>query len=306
MLSAGSDVPYRALLMGASVLFGSVMVLFIYSIVAKSIPGWQAAGWSFFTSTNWNFAEGQYGALPLILGTFVTTGLALVLAVPVGVGAALATVFVIPSRFRIIVASTVELLAVVPSVIYGVWGYQVMLHWLDSKGQPWLASLTSGHWPFAEQGVGAGIMLGSFVLSVMILPTITAVSRDVLAAVPQELIEGALSLGATRGQVLRKVVVPSARSGILGAVVLGTGRALGETIAMVLLLGGISPLHPLPTNFFNTTGTLATEIANNFGDLNGPVPVGILCCLALTLMVIVGVVNLSARTIVGRSVRKLQ
>ncbi len=305
-LSTGSDLPYRVLLIVTAVLVGGLFLAFIGSIVQESIPGWRTVGWTFFTGTNWNYGAHIYGALPLIVGTVLTTGLALLLAVPVGFGTALAIVFLIPRRFQLIISSIVELLAVVPSIIYGVWGYLTIQPWLDATVQPWLASKTNGHFPFSGLGIGFGLMLGSLVLAVMILPTIAAISRDVVAAVPNEMIEGALSLGATKSQVLRKVVVPSSRSGLLGAVTLGTGRALGETIAMVVLLGGVNQTHPIPVSLFGTTGTLASEIANNFGNLSGAAGLGVLCCLALVLMVIIGLVNLSARVIVARNLRKFQ
>jgi len=282
------------------------MVLFVYMIVSKSIPGWQSAGWSFFTSTNWNFSNGQYGALPLIAGTILTTLLALVVAVPIGVGTAVALAFFIPRRLRTPIGAIVEILAVVPSVIYGVWGLFVLVPILDQTIMPWLSSLTGGKWPFSPQGTGQSLLLGGVVLGVMILPTVAAISRDVLVAVPNELIEGSLSLGATKGRTLRSVVLPTAKTGIIGAVVLGTGRAMGETIAMVFLLGGVNQLHPIPTNLFATTATLASEIASNWGDLNGPIPIGIICCLALTLMVMVGLVTFSARGIIARAERRLR
>ena len=302
----GSDLPYRVVLWVVTGFFASVMIVFAGSLVWNSIPGWQAAGLYFFYGTTWDSTIATFGALPFILGTLITTVLAVLVAAPLGIGGALAIVFVIPRRLRAVVSSLVELLAVIPSIIYGIWGYLVLLPLMDQKIQPWLASKTGGHWPFAEQGVGKGLLLGSVILAVMILPTVTAISRDVLAGVPHDLVEGALSLGATKGQVLAKVVVPAARPGLIGAVVLGTARALGETIALTLVLGGASPLHPIPTNLFATLDTLATSIVNNWGDLTGSTSVGALYCLALTLAVIVGTVNFSARRIIRRSARRLQ
>ncbi len=304
-LSAGSDAPYRVMQFVIAGIFCVIAVLFIYSIVSKSIPGWEQTGLGLLYRTNWNYGNFQYGALPLILGTALTTVFALLLAVPIGIGSALAISFLVPRRLRLVISSVVELLAVVPSVIYGVWGLLTMEAFLNQKGEPWLRNLTNGRWPFSGVPIGLGIMLGSIVLSVMILPTIVAVSRDVFIALPQELVEGALSLGATRSQVLRKVVVPSSRTGLLGAVTLGTGRALGETIALFFLLGGVSPLHSLCTSAFCTGGTIASELAGNVGTRNDPVSFGVLCALAMTLMVIVGAVNLGARAIVRRQAAKL-
>jgi len=144
------------------------------------------------------------------------------------------------------------------------------------------------------------------VLAVMIIPTITAISRDVLAAVPDELIEGGLSVGATRGQVLRRIALPTSRSGIIGAVTLGAARALGETIALFLLLGALDNSHPFPRGLNSGLATLATEIVSNFGQLSGKIPFGVICELAVTLMVIVGITNLAARLIVRRNLQRLQ
>jgi phosphate transport system permease protein len=304
---AGSDLPYRILIGAFAVIVAAVMALYFYSIIAGSIPGWQAAGWHFFFGSDWNFSLHKYGALPLIVGTALTTALALLLAVPVSIGAAIAIVFLIPRRARLAVSSVVELLAFVPSIVFGVWGFYTIQPWLQNTVQPWLTnSLFHHNWPFNSDPTGRGLMLGSMVLAVMITPTITAISRDVLAAVPDELIEGGLSIGATRGQVLRRVALPSARTGILGAITLGTARALGETIALFLLLGGLDPAHPFPRGLNSGLATLSTEIVANFGELSGKVPGGILYCLALTLMVIVGLTNLTARLVVRRSLQRLQ
>ena len=179
--------------------------------------------------------------------------------------------------------------------------------WLGVRAEPWLQNLFHGHWPFSGIPLTYGFMLGSIVLAVMILPTITAITRDVFVLVPNELIEGALSLGATRGQILRKVVLPTARTGMIGAVVLGTARALGETVALAFLLGGLTNVCTLPTHLFCTGATLSTEIVNNITEYLGqPGPFGVLCCLALVLMVLVGLVNFAARSIVARAERKLR
>jgi phosphate transport system permease protein len=302
---AGSDLPYQIFLIVVAVVLGAVTVAFFYSIVKSSIPGWEQAGWQILVGTTWNFTNDQFGGLPLIAGTFVTTFVALLFAVPIGIGAAIGLAFLIPRRIQPVVSAIVELLAIVPSVIYGLWGYYVikltLIEW-----QPKIQNFFHGVWPFTGNAIlGVGIFLGSIVLAVMILPTVTAISRDVLVAVPKELNEGGLSLGATRSQTLRKVILPAARPGLLGAVVLGTGRALGETIAMVFLLGGVTSGSPWPFGLFKQGATLASTIAENFGEYSGPTLFGVLCCLALVLMVIVAAVNFGARALVSNSERKL-
>jgi phosphate transport system permease protein len=305
--SAGSDRPYRFVLWAVSAVMAVVLIAFVFSIVKNSIPGWQVAGWSFFTSKYWDFGSNQFGVIPLVLGTLFTTIVAVLVASPIAIGTALAVVFLVPRRLKTPVSALVEVLAVVPSIIYGVWGALVLDGWLGGHAQPWLANLFHHKWPFSGTPVGYGMMLGSIVLAVMILPTVTAIARDVIVLVPNDLIEGALSLGATRSQVIRKVVLPTSRTGLFGAVVLGTGRALGETVAMAFLLGGVTSASPLPTSFLSTGATLASEIANHFLEAVGQNSLlGVLNCLALVLMVFVGLVNLAARLIIARAERRLR
>ena len=193
----------------------------------------------------------------------------------------------------------VELLAAVPSVVYGLWGLNVLVPWMSTTIQPWLAGLTSGGWPFSGNAIGLGLVLASTVLSIMVLPTIVAISRDVIAAVPRDLIEGALSLGATRSQVLLKVVVPSAKIGLLGAVSLGAGRALGETVAVAMVIGS-SP--SMPHSLFSLGSTLASTIATQFID-SSPQQLAALGALAMILMFLTASVNAIARALVQRGVK---
>jgi phosphate transport system permease protein len=296
--SAGRDLPYRTFLWVAGIIVAIIVVGFFASIVKASIPGWQAAGPGLLWHDDWSLTLGQYGALPLILGTFATTVIAAALAIPISVGAATALAYLMPRRLQPTISAIVELLAVIPSVVYGLWGVEVFRLTMQNDIEPFLHGLTGGHWPFNGPEYGTGLLLGALILAVMIMPTVTAISRDVLAAVPREMVEGALSLGATRSQVLRRVVIPSARSGIVGASALGIGRALGETIAMLFVLGNAGSL--LPSNLFAPTLTLAAEIANDIGNTSGPTQFGVLACLALILMVIVFSVNLLGRIIVSR------
>jgi phosphate transport system permease protein len=221
----------------------------------------------------------------------------LLFAVPVGLGTALVLNFVLPRRLQTITASLVELLAAIPSVVYGLWGLYVLVPWMSTTVQPWLANQTGGAWPFSGDPLGAGIMLASVVLAVMILPTIVAISRDVIAALPKDLNEGALSLGASRSQVLRKVILPSAKSGILGAISLGAGRALGETIAVLMVIGGNAQM---PRSLFSVGATLASTIATEYTEAT-PGNLAALGALAVILMVLTAGVNSFARRLVRRT-----
>lgn len=300
----GSDTGYRLFLFVVTGVLALVIGGFFVSIVKSSIAGWDVAGLGLLYKSNWNFINNDFGALPLILGTLATTTIAVILAVPISVLAALGVSHMLPRRLQPLISSIVELLAIIPSVIYGLWGLFVFRLTMQSPIQPFLHSLTAGHWPFSGPEIGVSLLLGGTVLAIMIIPTVTSISRDVLAAVPHDLMEGGLSLGATKAQVMRKIALPTARRGIVGAAVLGTGRALGETIAMVFLLGDAGSLFP--KSAFSPTQSLAAEIANELGTSSTATSFGILACLALILMVMVFGVNLVGRAIVARSEWMLQ
>ena len=276
-----------------------VIILFIWSIVHQSLPTWSSQGLGFITNTTWSPSTNQYGAAPLILGTLITAFIALLIAVPVGLGTALVITFLLPRRVRTFMTSLVELLAAIPSVVYGLWGLIVLVPIFSNTIEPALQSWTGGIGLFSGATQGLGLLLAGLVLAVMVLPTIVAISRDVFAAVPTELIEGGLSLGATRSQVLVKVVLPTAKTGILGAVSLGAGRALGETIAVAMVIGS-SP--QMPHSLFSVGATLASIIATQFIDASAPQLAALGAC-ALILMVFTASVNAVARSLVSRTAK---
>lgn len=295
--SATSDRPYQFLLRGTALFFGAVVVLFVWSVLSTAWPAIHTYGFNIVTGRSWISGTGPYGALPLITDTVLTTFIALLIAVPIGLASALALLFLVPHRLRTLATSLIELLAAVPSVVYGLWGLWYLIPWLTKTLQPFLAGITGGSWPFSGSQVGFSVLLAGIVLSIMILPTIVAISRDVIAVVPHELIEGGLSLGATRGQVLVRVVLPSARTGIFGAIALGAGRALGETIAVAMVIGS----NPqIPHSLFSTGATLASTIATEFGNATGNSG-SALAALALILMIITASVNAGARILTKRA-----
>jgi phosphate transport system permease protein len=296
---AKSDLPFRLLVRGVAIAFGVVIILFLWSIVHQSLPTWSSQGLGFLTNTSWSPSTNQFGAAPLILGTLITASIALVIAVPVGLGTALVITFLLPRRVRTVMTSLVELLAAIPSVVYGLWGLIVLVPIFANTIEPKLQSWTSGIGIFSGATQGLGLLLAGLVLAVMVLPTIVAISRDVFAAVPSELIEGGFSLGATRSQVLVKVVLPTAKTGILGAVSLGAGRALGETIAVAMVIGS-SP--QMPHSLFSVGATLASIIATQFVDASAPQLAALGAC-ALVLMVFTASVNAVARSLVRKTTK---
>ncbi len=298
-LSATSDRPYKFLLRGAALFFGAVIILFVWSVLHTAWPAIRAFGFHLVTGKTWAAGNGPFGALPLIVDTLLTTLIALVIAVPIGLASALALLYLIPQRIRNTASSLIELLAAVPSVVYGLWGLWFLIPWFTKTLEPFLAGITGGGWPFNGAHEGFGVLLAGVVLAVMILPTIVAISRDVISVVPSELIEGGLSLGATRSQVYTRVVLPSARTGIFGAIALGAGRALGETIAVAMVIGS----NPqLPHSLFSSGATLASTIATEFGEATGSTT-SALAALALMLMIITASVNAGARVLTNRALK---
>jgi len=260
------DNVYRGILAAAAVVVAGLAIWFLVSIVFQARPAFSTLGFSWIVQKTWDPTHGKYGLLPFILGTLEVTAIAVVLAVPIGLGTALALGYLVPQRVRPVLSTAVELLAAVPSVVYGLWGLVVLAPVFRSTVEPFLTTVFGWTGLFNGPNEGVGLLLAGVILFIMILPTMVAISRDVLVVVPGEQVEGAMALGATRWQVLRKVVVPGARTGILGAFTLATGRALGETVAVALVIGN-SPY--IAHSLKSPAATLPSLIVNNFGESTG-------------------------------------
>ena len=285
---------YRAILGAVAAVFVGLVGWFLVSIVLKAQPAFSTLGFSWIVQKTWDPTHDKFGLLPFILGTIETTAIALVLAVPIGLGTALALAYLVPHRLRAGLSTTVELLAAVPSVVYGLWGLLVLAPLYRDYVEPFLTTVLGWTGLFDGTDQGVGLLLAGSILFVMILPTMVAISRDVLAVVPNEQAEGAMALGATRWQVLRKVVVPGARTGILGGFTLATGRALGETVAVALVIGNSNYIaHSLKS----PAATLPSLIVNNFGEATGT-ELSALFGAGLVLLVIGVGVNALARVLV--------
>jgi phosphate transport system permease protein len=268
-------------------------------MIVQARPAFSTLGFSWIIQKTWDPTHNKFGLLPFILGTVETTAIAMVLALPIGLGTALALAYLVPHRVRQGLSSAVELLAAVPSVVYGLWGLIVLAPLFREDVEPFLTSILGWTGLFNGPNEGVGLLLAGIILFVMVLPTMVAISRDVLAVVPSEQVEGAMALGATRWQVLRKVVVPGARTGILGAFTLATGRALGETVAVALVIGN-SPY--IAHSVKSTASTLPALIVNNFGEATGT-ELSALFGAGLVLLLIGVTVNAVARVLVRSAAR---
>lgn len=293
----------------ANLLFRVIMVLFVILVIAIVLGitwvlisnSWlsiRTFGLSYLTNDAFDPVHNTYGVLPAIFGTFVTSVFALVFALPIGIGTAVFLVDYCPRRLRAPFAFVLDLLAAIPSVVLGLWGFLVMVPWLQLTGEPWLQQ-HFGFLPFF-QGTphGLGLLAAGMLLTVMILPIITAISREVMLNVPNSQREALLALGATRWEVIRHAVLPFSRVGIAGGAILALGRALGETIVVTSVIG--NQAAPPSASLFNTGYTLASVIANQFGEATPGLFISALLEAGLLLLVITLITNILARVLIAR------
>lgn len=304
-LEGGSfgDRVYRFLTTSFAVAIPVLLALITFEVVAAAWPALQRFGFGFLTSSAWDPVREQFGAAPMIYGTVVSSVLALILATPLALGVALFLSEFSPRWLRQPVSFLVDLLAAIPSVVYGLWGIFVLLPVLRDTVMPFLAdTLGLGNTPFFSGPAYGNSMLGAaIILAIMILPYISAVSREVLMAVPRSQREAALAMGATKWEMIRDAVVPYARSGILGGVILGLGRALGETMAVTMLIGN---RHEISASLFAPGYTLASVIANEFAEATNELHTGALMACGAVLLVVTLTVNSIARWLVWSVARE--
>jgi phosphate transport system permease protein len=282
-----------ALLFGLSILVimgGIVVQLWIQSAGARA-----EFGWSFLWSAAYSPPNNEYGALTFIYGTLVTAFIAVLLAGPIGVGIAAYLVEIAPARVNQIVGFVVELLAAIPSIVYGLWGFFALAPFLSDWVVPPLQAVLGWTPLFSGTFFGPTVFTSSIVLAIMILPTVAAVSRDVIRAVPRDQREGMLALGASRWEMFRRAVLPYAGNGVLGAIILGLGRAAGETMAVTFIIGNSPQLF---SSLFDQGATLASIIAGQFPEAGG-ILLSVLIELGMVLFVITILINISARLIVS-------
>ena len=284
-----------------------VIVLGLAAVMVRAaLPSIHAFGWSFLATSKWNPVTEVFGALPLIYGTLVSSFLALLIAVPLGLGAAIFLAELAPMWIRPPVAFLIELLAAIPSVVYGLWGIFVLAPVLRNWVEPALGS-TLGFLPlFQGPPYGVGMLAAGIILAIMVLPFIVAVSREVLLAVPNTQREAALALGATRWEATRLAVLRYGRSGLIGAILLGLGRAIGETMAVTMVIGN---RPEIAVSLFAPGYTMASMIANEFTEATTDLYLSALVEVALLLFVITVIVNAAARLLVwsvGGPVREVR
>jgi len=296
------DVAFRWGLRGLAAVILVLIAFFFLFLFEKARPALAHQGiFSFIFTNDWNPSRAIYGAWPLVAGTLITSVIALVIGVPVALCTALFLTEFCPPRLRSPLTALVELLAAVPSVVYGLWGIFVLIPKLR-PGEQWFSD-TFSFLPFIGGNVaGPNYFLAGLVLAIMILPIVSAISREVISTVPTDLKEAALALGATRWEMIRMSVLPYSRAGIVGASMLGLGRAVGETIAVTLLIGN-SPT--IGKHLFDQGYTLASVIANEFGEAaNDKLHSGALIAAGLVLFVMTLAINGVARALIARGERR--
>ena len=290
-----ADGTFGSLMLASALSIFVIVALILWVLIHDSQLSIHAFGWKFFSTSNWDPVNGSFGALPFIYGTLISSLLALLMAVPLALCVALFVLDICPPILRGPISYLTELLAAIPSVVYGLWALVVLVPIVRDQVGPLLEKYLGWTGLFAEPNFGVGMFTASVVLAIMIFPIICSISRDVMRAVPIHQREAALALGATRWEMLRIAVLRNARIGIVGAVILGLGRALGETIAVTMVIGN----HPdIVKNLFNPAYTLASVIANEFTEATGDLYVSALIEIGLALFLVTIVVNAIARILV--------
>jgi phosphate transport system permease protein len=296
------DMLLRGLAGAAALTVAIVLILIAYKVVDQAGDAISAFGLGFITSTEWNAVTNQFGALDLIWGTAVTSLFALILAVPIAIAIGLFLSELAPRRLRAPVGALVELLAAIPSVVLGLWGILVMGPFLESHIEPWL-NIHLGFIPlFGGTPSNVGLLPACLVLTIMVVPIVASISRELFDSVPGDLKAGSLALGSTRWEMVRSVAIPQVSGGLVAAVILGLARALGEAIAVSQTIGGALGR---PTSIFGSADTLASRIANQYQGAATSLQTSSLAYLATILLVFSLVANISAQLIVRRIRRRM-
>ena len=291
------DLVFRGAVTLGALAVPVLMGFLVYELWVGARLAVERFGVGFLVTSVWDPVAGQFGAFPLIFGTLLSSLLALLIAVPLSLGVAIFLTEFAPERIRGPIAFVIELLAAIPSVVYGLWGVFVLIPVLKSSIFPFLRD-TLGFLPLFKGPIyGPSMLSAAIILAIMVMPYIMSVSREVLLAVPPSQREAALALGATRWEAVVSAVVPYARSGIIGAIILGLGRALGETMAVTMLIGN---RNEIAASLFAPGYTMAAVIANEFTEAATDIHYSALTYVALALFLVTVVVNAAARLLIWR------
>lgn len=294
------DRAFKLLLTLAALTIPTLLAFMVYELWSGARLAIARFGLDFVTSSTWDPVAEEFGALPLLFGTLLSSLVALLIAVPLSLGVAIYLTEFAPKVLRQPVTFLIGLLAAIPSVVYGLWGIFVLIPVLRTTVFPFLRD-TLGYLPFFQGPIyGPSMLSAGIILAIMVMPYIMSVSREVLAAVPNTQREAALALGATRWEAVMTAVIPYARSGIMGAVILGLGRALGETMAVTMVIGN---RHEISASLFAPGYTMAAAIANEFTEAVGDLHLSALAYVAFLLFVVTVLVNAAARLLIWRVAR---
>jgi phosphate transport system permease protein len=293
--SGFSDTLFKGIVASCASMIALVVIFVFIELVQRSSLSIHKFGFGFFNGTNWDPVSGDFGALPFIYGTLVSSALAMLLAVPLGIGVAIFLTEMCPQWLRTPVSYLVEMLAAIPSVIYGLWGIFVLAPLLRTAVEPFLKRRFGWTGLFEGPPYGIGMLAAGIILAIMIVPFISSITREVMLAIPKSQREAVMALGATRWETLRMGVIRNARTGIFGGAVLALGRALGETMAVTMLIGN----RPEISKSLLAPGyTMASVIANEFAEATDDLYLSALLEIGLVLFLVTIVVNIAAQAMI--------
>jgi phosphate transport system permease protein len=295
-----ADGAFASLMVVCALSIFAIVILIVSVLVSHSQLSIKAFGWHFFSTRTWDPVSGDFGALPFIYGTVLSSLLAVLMAVPLALATSIFLLDICPKFLQAPISFLTELLAAIPSVVYGLWGVFVLVPIIRDQAGPVLEKYFGWTGLFVEPNFGVNMFAASVILAIMIFPVISSISRDVMRAVPVHQREAVLALGATRWEMLRIGVLRNARMGIIGSVILGLGRALGETIAVTMVIGNHAAIMK---NLFAPGYTLASVIANEFSEATGDLYLSALIEIGLALFLVTIIVNAIARLLVWAVVR---
>jgi phosphate transport system permease protein len=279
-----------------------ILTISAYTLTSGSLLVLKQFGTYFFTGTTWNPVEGRelFGAAPYVMGTLITSAIALLIGVPLSLGIAIFLAEMAPKAIKVPVSYLVELLAAVPSVVYGLWGLFVLRFWMQNYVEIPISTYLGWIPIFSGTPFGLDIFTAGVILAIMIIPTVASVSREVIDAVPDSIREGAYSIGATKWEVITRWVLSYGRSGIFGAVILGLGRAVGETMAVTMVIGNAIGPSAMPTSLFKPGQTMSSLIANGFLESTTPIEKSAYMGVGLILLLLSLLINIAAHLMVTR------